>query len=310
MIRCALVEILMPGGGYALTGNLKWAAAVVVSLLLVFAACLFVPWPFWLIIPMRLGAIVDAARRGRKGPPIEGWWWKPMLLVGAVGLGMTMVVRLYAIEAFGIPSVSMAPTLMLDDKITVDKLSLHWRPPERGEVVAFWMGPRTWVKRVIGVGGDRIAVRGGVLYVNGESVVRRPLGPTTYRNRDEMSGRMSTEHAFAYEERFAGRTYHVYGEPPDQEPPYVHDYPDETRGADACGRMPLDGDRGAVPMVPGTDGTCIVPPGALFFMGDNRVNSNDSRMWGAMPADRVFGRVVGIWLGGESHRLARIGNVE
>lgn len=46
------------------------------------------------------------------------------------------------------------------------------------------------------------------------------------------------------------------------------------------------------------------------MMGDNRDNSNDSRAWGTVPVGRVFGRVVGVWLGGKGQRLGRIGAID
>jgi signal peptidase I len=200
---------------------------------------------------------------------------------------------------------------LLDDKIMVDKLSIHWRAPARGEVVAFWLGERTFVKRVIAVGGDRVAVRGGVVFVNGTSAVRRPLGATTYRNRDEQSGRTSVERAFAYEERHAGRTYQVLGEPPDVGEDLMHDYPRtdlDARGCDSAWAAMYE-ERGTRVLTAGHDGTCVVPDGHLFMMGDNRSNSSDSRAWGAVPVEHVFGRVVGVWLGGPGRRFTRIGNV-
>jgi signal peptidase I len=203
----------------------------------------------------------------------------------------------------------MAPTLALDDKIAVDKLSIRWRPPERGEIVAFDFGGRTFVKRVVAVGGDEVAVRNGVLFVNGTSVVRRPIGPTRYRNRDESSGRISYEDVLEYEERHGGRVYRTYGNRSGEST--MHDYPREELGGVGCDAQTSMGDRdlGTVSLMPTAGGACKLPPHTLFLMGDNRDNSNDSRVWGALPTVFVFGRVVGIWLGGEGHRLGHIGGV-
>ncbi len=314
MIRCALAEFFFPGCGYTLLRHWRLALASYSLFVASVLAALFTPWGMWLAFVVRLVALVDAGRRGRKGPPVQGWQWKPMLAVAAMSFGTSLVTRMAVIEAFRIPSVSMAPTLALDDMIEVDKLSIRWRAPERGEVVSFVLRGRTFVKRVVAIAGDEVAVRNGTLYVNGKAAERRLVGPTRYRNRDEQSGREMFENALEYEERHGGRVYRVYGSPRAPDPaddlPGMHDYPRGELGGVGCEveRTGLD-DPGTLSLIPTTD-ACRVPPGAIFLMGDNRDNSNDSRYWGALPVDRVFGRVVGIWMGGEGQRFARIGGVE
>lgn len=310
MIRCALVELVLPGGGYALGGRLRWAALDLLVLAGLLLACLVTPWAIWAIVLARVVAALDAGRRGRRGPPADGWGWSAMGLCGAVGLGLTLLSRLVVVEAFKIPTVSMTPTLALDDKIVVDKLSMRWRGPARGEIVAFWLGERTYVKRVIAVGGDRVAVRHGVVHVNGVATPRRRLGPTTYLDRPAPGRATRVEAALAFEERYAGRVYHVFSSDDggDGAPWYAHDYPDDERGALACGDEPYP-DVGTRRLAPDGDGACRVPAGTVFVLGDNRTNSADSRVWGAVPVERVFGRVVGVWLGGRDW-LGRIGRVE
>jgi len=308
VIGGALVELLLPGGGYALRNELRWAVGSIAAMVAMLLACALTPWAVWLLVLVRLAAVVDVGRRGRRGPPAGGSRWKPMLLVGAVGLGSAIGVRDLAIEMFQIPSVSMAPTLQLDDKIVVETASLRWRPPGRGEIVAFWNGPRTMVKRVIGVGGDVVAVRGGVLWVNGVAAPRRRLGPDVIRDRDER-GRESRDPVVRYEERYAGRTYAIVlssSADATADEPHWSDYPQPEGGCEGSFGV------GAAGMLRLTtaDGGCRVPPGTVFLMGDNRDNSNDSRAWGALPVERVFGRLVGVWLGGRGARLGRIGHVE
>lgn len=274
MIRCALVELFLPGGGFALRGDLRLAAAAVVAMTLALAACLLTPFALYGLAAVRLGAVVVAAWRGRAR---RSWRWRAMLLVGAVGLGTLVAARLVVVEVFRVPTESMAPTIARGEVIVVDKLTLAMRGPERGEVVCFRMGGKTYVKRVIALGGDRVAVRDGVVSVNGEVVARRPLAP-------------GAAHAHLYEERHGGRVYRVRGEDPAMTG--ALDVLDNYPVAGSCGQ-----DRhghGTLPPTFASDSTCVMPPSTVFVMGDNRINSADSRYWGALPVAWVFGRVVGV----------------
>jgi len=291
MIRCALVELFLPGGGFALRGDLRLAAAAVIAMTLALAACLLTPFALYGLAAVRLGAVVVAAWRGRAGPPFDSsslahglaederrsWRWRAMLLVGAVGLGTLVAARLVVVEVFRVPTESMAPTIANGGGIVVDKLTLALRAPERGEVVCFRMGGKTYVKRVIALAGDRVAVRDGLVSVNGEVVARRLLAP-------------GAAHAHLYEERHGGRVYRVLGEDPAM-----------TGALDVLDNYPVAGncglDRygyGTLPPTFAADSTCVMPPDTVFVMGDNRVNSADSRYWGALPVAWVFGRVVGV----------------
>jgi signal peptidase I len=105
------------------------------------------------------------------------------------------VVRPFVLEAFYIPSESMVPTLLVGDRVFVNKFVYRFIEPQRGDIIVFQSvegEEEDLIKRVIGVPGDRVVVRNGVLYVNGEpqeeSYIRddRPLdrgpnGPTRVR---------------------------------------------------------------------------------------------------------------------------------
>jgi signal peptidase I len=80
-------------------------------------------------------------------------------------------VRPFVLEAFRIPSESMVPTLLVGDRVFVNKFIYRFTEPERGDVVVFESvngGEEDLIKRVVGVAGDNVAVRGGVLSVNEE----------------------------------------------------------------------------------------------------------------------------------------------
>jgi signal peptidase I len=114
------------------------------------------------------------------------------LLVAAVAIGLAVVVRSFAFQAFSIPSASMFPTLRVGDRILVQKLFFNWHDLRTGEIIVFARpaadtmcvvpGESVLVKRVIGLPGQRIYSRGNDVFVDGKELsepdVVHPLGPT------------------------------------------------------------------------------------------------------------------------------------
>jgi signal peptidase I len=193
-------------------------------------------------------------------------------------------------EPFYVPSASMEPTLLIGDALLASKfpygystasLPIHISLPEtgrvlaatpkRGDVVVFrWPGDRSqvWVKRVIGLPGDRIQVRGGVVWINGVATQVKPDGLGAAENDDGGS-----EPARRYVETLPDGVSHPIFKLFDN------------------GRL---------------DNTAevTVPDNHVFVMGDNRDNSADSRVpvrsggVGLLPMDNLVGRVdaiVGSW---------------
>jgi signal peptidase I len=128
---------------------------------------------------------------------LVGWarQLKPMLLA----LGFVLIVRTVVAEPYRVPSPSMVPTLLVGDELIGSKFAygygkysspiglmpdfsgrLFGEAPERGDVIVFRL-PRdpstTYVKRLIGLPGDRIQMQKGRLYINGAIVPRRAIGP-------------------------------------------------------------------------------------------------------------------------------------
>ena len=188
-----------------------------------------------------------------------------------------LVIRSFIVEPFTIPSGSMLPTLKVHDFILVNKFSYGLRlpvtntkiiplgEPERGDVMVFKYPEDTgqnFIKRVVGLPGDRIAVRDNVLYVNGEAVPRELVG----RERNSQVWRRE------YVETLGEQPHLIWQE----------------------GRVnPYSGDA----MIPErTQGEWQVPEGSYFVMGDNRDNSNDSRFWGVVSEDLVVGEAFLIWM--------------
>lgn len=81
-------------------------------------------------------------------------------------------IRPFVVMAYSIPSVSMVPTLEVGDRVLVNKFIYRFKEPERRDIVIFDAvangKPETLIKRVVGLPGDRISLRDGILYLNGE----------------------------------------------------------------------------------------------------------------------------------------------
>ncbi len=193
-------------------------------------------------------------------------------------------------EPFYVPSGSMEPTLQIGDELVATKFSYGYGTaslpsffdlpnsgrifasvPKRGDVVVFrWPGDRTqtWVKRVIGLPGDRIALRDGVVWINGQPAKQTPDGTGTVETAD--GARVTAERLI--ETLPGGRKHEIF----------------KLMPADPLDNMD----------------TVTVPPGYLFVMGDNRDDSADSRVpvraggVGLLPIDNLVGRVdvlLGSW---------------
>lgn len=188
---------------------------------------------------------------------------------GAVVLALT--IRIVFFEPFEIDGPSMEPTLLNGDRVVVAKFmyGLHlpfmtdsivqWSAPNRGDIVIVHNAEDhvDVVKRVIGVAGDTIAIRGDVIYLDGEPVGRRELGPCL--ESDELD---STPGCKRVEETLAGLSY-------------------RTSHSSESASFDLEATR--------------IPEGHVFLMGDHRDRSKDSRYYGPVPLTRVKGRALAIY---------------
>jgi signal peptidase I len=195
-------------------------------------------------------------------------------LVYAVAIALA--VRTFLFEPFNIPSGSMKPTLLVGDYLFVSKFAYGYsrysfplglapisgrifeRLPERGDVVVFKLpsdNKTDYIKRVVGLPGDRIQVRDGLLYVNDQPVKVTPDGE--------------------FHDDYDGRSVAV--------PQFIEELPDGARHniIDLTSTGSLDNTR-----------VYVVPPGHVFAMGDNRDNSLDSRVEnvGFIPVENLIGR--------------------
>ena len=189
----------------------------------------------------------------------------PVLLI-------VLVLRSFLVEPFQIPSGSMIPTLEVGDFILVNKYTYGLRlpvvgtkivpmnEPKRGEVMVF-IPPhdkRYFIKRVVGLPGDMVRYEDKVLYVNGEQIMSEPVDDVQI----EMPNGMMR----------AGTLYN------------------ETLGGVEHLTQIID----APPRDERT--VWVVPEGHYFMMGDNRDNSADSRVWGAVPEKNIVGKAFAVWM--------------
>jgi signal peptidase I len=178
-------------------------------------------------------------------------------LVVVVAVTAALAIQAFIVKPYRIPSPSMAATLVNGDRILVNRLSYAFGGIGRGDVIVFHWPKDTkmvFVKRVIGLPGDVLSLRGGRVFVNGK-LLREP-----YVRQDGGS----EEPTLSAEDLAMSDS----GSPWGLERPYK------------------------------------VPNGCYFVMGDNRMESDDSRDWGVVPRAQVIGRVfMRYWPLGRLHLL-------
>jgi signal peptidase I len=191
---------------------------------------------------------------------------------------IALVVRTVAYEPFNIPSGSMVPTLLVGDYLFVSKFSygysryslpfglplfsgrIFFHSPERGDVVVFKLptdNSTDYIKRVIGLPGDHIQMKNGILHLNGQPVPRRRIEDYLYQE-----GNGAVIPLAQYIETLPNGLQH--------------------RIIEMSDNGPLDNTQ-----------EYVVPPGDYFMMGDNRDNSQDSRVLSAVgyvPAENLIGK--------------------
>ncbi|MHA1113437.1 MAG: signal peptidase I [Alphaproteobacteria bacterium] len=214
----------------------------------------------------------------------SGGWETLKTVIYAVLIAL--VVRTFAYEPFNIPSGSMIPTLLVGDYLFVSKFSygysryslplappvigdrIFFTEPERGDVAVFKLpsdNSTDYIKRIIGLPGDRIQMRAGILYINGAPAKRERIADYVYRDE---SGR-------------------------------------EVRAAQFIETLPNGRTHPIIEMTDNgmLDNTPVyrVPEGHYFAMGDNRDNSLDSRVTrgvGFVPARNLVGRAEFLFFSG------------
>jgi signal peptidase I len=234
---------------------------------------------------------------------------------------IVLVVRAFIFEPFRIPSDSMMPTLLDGDFIVVNKYAygLRWPvinkkfldigEPQRGDVVVFRYPPKpsmNYIKRLVGLPGDRVEVFDDHLVINGETVALADKGDFT--DGCYIGARLK-------EEKLGEHTHQVMAcrstgglEPTGLRDTCKRDHFRATYGTRVCRETPsqVGADSGNFikedyrwqRFMP--DG--VVPEGHYLMIGDNRDNSQDSREWGLVPDRNLVGKATRIWFNFDMQR--------
>ena len=199
---------------------------------------------------------------------------------------LVLIIRSFIIQPYRVPTGSLEPTVIPGDLILVNQYKYGLRlpawnkkvvtiaEPKRGQIALFhWpVNPKaTFVKRVIGVPGDKISYINKVFYINGKQATQKLLGYAK-----DNSGRSSSGWRVAiYEENLLGTKHKIYVCP---------------KGATDCPNSTTHDFY-----------NLVVPKGMYFMVGDNRDNSDDSRDWGFVAEKDFIGKAFLIWMSWDSN---------
>jgi signal peptidase I len=214
-------------------------------------------------------------------------------------IALVFTLRSFLYEPFKIPSSSMVPTLLVGDLILVNKFTYGIRlpvlnkkivqinNPQRGDVMVFKYPKdmsQDYIKRVVGVPGDKITYENKRLTVNGVDV--------KYTGLEDYLGDERMVYNKQFEENLSGVSHRILND--DSKPTYSREGVDLFPHSENCSYR-YEGF------------TCVVPEGNYFMMGDNRDNSLDSRYWGFVPDKNIVGKAFFVWM--NLGNLRRIGSI-
>ncbi|MCC6742992.1 MAG: signal peptidase I [Acidobacteria bacterium] len=215
---------------------------------------------------------------------------------------MALFAMTFVMMAVKVPTGSMLNTILIEDHLMVNKFQLSSHPSwlesvlpyrdiRRGDIIVFKYPPNpseNYVKRVIGLPGDRVEVRGRQVFVNDEllkenwiKVVQPKVAGTD--GIDESTKDLVPDGPV---NAVAGASWTVSY--------FIERRGDDGAGVDESGYLEYDY-HGT------TDGKFVVPANSYFCLGDNRDNSQDSRFWGSVPRENVIGRAMFVYFSINEH---------
>ena len=270
----AILSLIMPGLGQvyagALAQGLVWMVLCGMFLVLGLTLLAFPSAHSWTLgcgaelssLVIWLAAAVDSRRLALRCKPdyelkdYNRWHVYGLLLL--IGTGGLLAYGLYAreqvIQAFRIPTTAMYPTILPKDRLIAVKNAYRTADPQRGDIVLL-VDPDDrrlfFVKRVVALAGDTVAIRSGELYVNDVELPREPIGPAT------ISSNNITSTGEDFFENNNGAKYRIFISEENPAPDF---------------------------------GPITVPKYDCFVMGDNRNNSRDSRYFGPIAVTSLKGK--------------------
>jgi signal peptidase I len=233
----------------------------------------------------------------------QPWWIEfpvgffPVILI-------VFLLRSFLFEPFRIPSGSMIPTLLVGDLILVNKFDYGIRlpllnkkviaigDPQRGDVMVFRypIDPSIdYIKRVVGLPGDRVTYRDKHIEINGQPVEENPM--SDYFDADKVMYSRQFKESLPSTGRTVEHRILNDDSRSQQIPQGSYAF------SDNCTHSNND-----------TVISCVVPPAHYFMMGDNRDNSEDSRYWGFVPDENIVGKAFFIWM--NFGNIGRIGGIQ
>jgi signal peptidase I len=213
-------------------------------------------------------AAVEPQPRQSFSARLWGNWIKPI----GVAVLVVCTFRSAVADWNDVPSQSMEPTILVGDRIFVNKLAYdlkvpftrwrlaEWGDPDRGDIIVFFSPAdgKRMVKRVVGVPGDQIELRDNRLLINGQYVQYDAVNGVISDTAD-----LTDAGPFVFTTESLGEQHHSMMVQP-------------SRPARRSFRP------------------VTVPPGKFFVLGDNRDNSGDSRFFGFVPREQIMGKAVGL----------------
>ncbi|MBE9041326.1 signal peptidase I [Oscillatoriales cyanobacterium LEGE 11467] len=204
----------------------------------------------------------EAARISANSHPVEENTWLEILKTLGLSAVLAFGIRTFVAEARYIPTGSMLPTLQINDRLMIDKIGYRFSDIQRGDIVVFKPTVQlqqegfkeAFIKRIIGLPGDKIEIVDGRVYANGEFLDEPYVAHASDPTWDEVPGLSRGTRVDVC------RT----------NPPY---FTQKQRGDTEVWEA-------------------VVPADSYLVMGDNRNNSYDSRCWGVVERNETIGRAV------------------
>jgi signal peptidase I len=194
-----------------------------------------------------------------------------LLLVNVFALSGSAPDRIPGVSAYKMAANSMLPTLASEDRIVADVRYYRSHTPKRGDLIVFtfpYQDHPVYIKRVIGVPGDRVKIVDQQVYVNGQRISEP----------------------------------YIIHDPAAPSDPFGDNFPPQSRELLQASIQPEWADKIFQDI---HDGELTVPPDKYFTMGDNRDHSWDSRYWGPIARDKIFGKALYIYWSEDKSRIGQ-----